>query len=390
MIDRQSIIAIEREPYKRRRLRRIIKPIDMLVYLSVLILVIVLVSIGYNTSITKKAVKPSSDNEDISKIAVDDVVSANVAANIARLSDIPIADYVVNSAVTIEDRLAISNLSSTFKPEVIGSRVSGRSIVSYDVVDGDSLASIAQRFGVTETTIKWANNMKDSALYVGQNLKILPVDGVIYTVKEGDTVNSLVERYKVNQDRLILYNDLDISGLVVGSKIILPEGVLPEDERPGYVQPVRTISYSFYSDGNIVALNSPWELSPTIRDYLPHITSLWVSTPGNGMYQGQCTWWAWERRYAIGRPVPSGPLGNGGQWHYRLQSNPNYTVDHIPEVGAVIEDYTHVAVVETINYNAAGNVESLVLSEMNWLWISGRVNLRTIPGSNVGIYWYIH
>jgi len=110
---------------------------------------------------------------------------------------------------------------------------------------------------------------------------------------------------------------------------------------------------------------------------------------GNKMIVGQCTWWAWERRLAMGRALPSEALGDGGSWGNYLSKRWQYTVNDSPEVGAVAESAHHVTVVEKVNYNSTGNIDSIVISEMN-----NRgpyyVDLRTIPAANIGDFWYIH
>jgi surface antigen len=102
---------------------------------------------------------------------------------------------------------------------------------------------------------------------------------------------------------------------------------------------------------------------------------------GNTYVPGQCTWYVYNRRVALGRSVGSF-WGNGGYWHYSAQ-NAGYLVNHIPEVGAVFEQSGHVAVVEEI-----GTDNSVRISEMNYLYIPYNYNERWVTGANQ--YWYIH
>ncbi|HEY8477482.1 MAG TPA: LysM domain-containing protein, partial [Chloroflexota bacterium] len=67
----------------------------------------------------------------------------------------------------------------------------------YTVQPGDSLAQLSARFGISVQTIAWANDISvDSFLYVGQSLRILPVDGVEHLVQEGDTLSGIAARYQ--------------------------------------------------------------------------------------------------------------------------------------------------------------------------------------------------
>jgi len=53
---------------------------------------------------------------------------------------------------------------------------------------GDSLSGIAKMFGVTPSTIIWANDIQRGVLTEGQKLVILRSRASKYTVKEGDTI----------------------------------------------------------------------------------------------------------------------------------------------------------------------------------------------------------
>jgi surface antigen len=102
--------------------------------------------------------------------------------------------------------------------------------------------------------------------------------------------------------------------------------------------------------------------------------------PDNRYAGGYCTWYAYNRRYALGRPVPN-MLGNGGSWHYTAPGH-GLGVGHEPQVGAVFEQAGHVAVVEAIGEN-----NTVYVSEMNWvgLW---RYSERWV--ANASGYWYIY
>ena len=66
----------------------------------------------------------------------------------------------------------------------------------YIVKKGDSLYSIANKYGITVNELKAANNLTSNLLNVGQTLIIptinpditLPENYIVYTVKKGDTI----------------------------------------------------------------------------------------------------------------------------------------------------------------------------------------------------------
>lgn len=99
-------------------------------------------------------------------------------------------------------------------------------ISTYVVKSGDTLSDIADQFGVSTNTIRWANNLPaKSTVKVGQRLVILPITGVRHKVEKGDTVAAIAKKYKADVSDIESYNNLDVGEkLVAGSTIIVPDG----------------------------------------------------------------------------------------------------------------------------------------------------------------------
>lgn len=119
------------------------------------------------------------------------------------------------------------------------------SIITYTVGKGDTISSIAQKFGISEDTIRWANNLSSDNLTVGDSLKILPVTGVAYKVQSGDTVYSIAKKLASDAQKIVdfPFNDFanpETFSLVVGEILIVPDGVQPSAQAtytaPIYVQ----------------------------------------------------------------------------------------------------------------------------------------------------------
>ncbi|OGL67038.1 hypothetical protein A2856_00945 [Candidatus Uhrbacteria bacterium RIFCSPHIGHO2_01_FULL_63_20] len=102
-------------------------------------------------------------------------------------------------------------------------------VESYQVADGDTLYGISDRFGLSLSSMLWANNMTvRSVIRPGQTLKIPPVDGVLYVIKKGDTLSKIAKTYGADQERIISFNRLsDSDDLTVGEQIVLPDGEPP-------------------------------------------------------------------------------------------------------------------------------------------------------------------
>jgi murein DD-endopeptidase MepM/ murein hydrolase activator NlpD len=106
------------------------------------------------------------------------------------------------------------------------------SIINYTVQDGDTVASIANKFGISQNTILWENNLSGSTIKVGQTLKILPVTGVAHTVASGDTVYSIAKKYDADAQAIVdfpfnTFTNDETFELAVGQIVIVPDGVMP-------------------------------------------------------------------------------------------------------------------------------------------------------------------
>lgn len=308
------------------------------------------------------------------------VVATNIASSVADAADLAIAPNVAELAVSTrvqsEYEGSSSDSSTISKPVIVEVSSASRAITAYTVQPGDTVASVAAKYGLSESTIKWANNLSKNELAAGSTLQILPRDGVTYVVKNGDTVESIAAKYRSDASVIVSANDLEINGLSSGLKIIIPNGQLPEAERPGYVAPRSSSTYiQGYSAG---FGGSTWRIK--------------VGTPmyaGNTYAYGNCTAYAYDRRVELGRPVQA-RWGNASSWATYAR-NAGYLVNRTPSVGAIIQNgggYGHVGIVEKILPN--GDIQ---ISEMNARVSGGGFNIvsgRTISASVVGQYMYIH
>lgn len=115
-------------------------------------------------------------------------------------------------------------------------------IIDYTVERGDTLSTIAQKFGISENTIRWENNLTDDSLTVGDTLKILPVSGIAHKVQSGDTVYSIAKKYATDAQKIVDFPFNDFANpetftLVVGQILIVPDGIQPAAQ-PTYAAPV--------------------------------------------------------------------------------------------------------------------------------------------------------
>lgn len=302
---------------------------------------------------------------------IDDVVAVDIAAGIAERADLPVATNLANLSVSLaaEKQLVQAGSDTIAKPQIVQPSADSREIESYTTQTGDSVTEIAAQFGISPETLKWANDLSSDALEPGRKLVIPPIDGVVHEIKSGETVKAIADKYKASPERIIAYNDLELSGLKGKKEIIIPGGNLPLTERPGYVAPAPISTYTA-SYGAI----TPWGNAS--------------ASVGNRYAFGNCTWYAYERRAELGRPIGSF-WGNAATWALLAQSA-GYRVDKTPEPGALaqwnaysggwINGYGHVGVVESVN-----NDGTITISEMNNVALGGFniVNTRTLSVGEV-------
>jgi N-acetylmuramoyl-L-alanine amidase len=299
--------------------------------------------------------------------SVDQIVAATVASSVAQTLDLSVENNVQNLAVSLNAKTELAQTDNTFltKPQIVEQNSGRKGITQYTSKQGDTVQSVAAEFGVSEDTIRWANNLTVDSIGAGRTVLIPGTTGIVYTVKDGDDVARLAEKYKADKDRIILYNDLEFSGLKPGARIVIPGGILPENERPGF----RPASSRYNSSIGVSSIRA-------------------TVFAGNGYAYGYCTYYAYNRRAEIGRPIGS-RWGNASTWDDYARAA-GYRVDRTPEVGAVIQNgggwggLGHVGIVERINADG-----SLLVSDMNyrrWNFIS----TRTVSPGEVGSYNYIH
>lgn len=132
-----------------------------------------------------------------------------------------------------EDSLFQDNLSQDggvlVKPDFAATTKGQRpreGIITYEVSSGDTISTIAVKFGVSVNTILWENNLNAySLIRPGNKLSILPMTGIAHTVARGDTLASIAAKYKVEANVIMETNKLASAEMLsVGKKLIIPGG----------------------------------------------------------------------------------------------------------------------------------------------------------------------
>ncbi|MBX4200083.1 M23 family metallopeptidase [Candidatus Parcubacteria bacterium] len=128
------------------------------------------------------------------------------------------------SQLAVVDNSALSTEKDSGEAFIDYGKSGTGQISVYVVRKGDTLSSIAQMFGVSKSTIIWANDI-GTTINPGMELVILPISGVRHTVRSGDTVQSIAKKYGADVSDILAYNDLAPSSkLVTGQIVIVPDG----------------------------------------------------------------------------------------------------------------------------------------------------------------------
>ena len=136
---------------------------------------------------------------------------------------------LVNNNLTIGQVLKIRTpkIDSGFVEECFGEDYEpsiSNDYVTYTVVNGDSLYSIARKFNTSVSEIMMLNNLNSTGLSIGQQLKIPNSNNSsnstqFYTVKKGDTLYSIANLFNTTVNSIKTKNNLISNSLSVGQKI---------------------------------------------------------------------------------------------------------------------------------------------------------------------------
>ena len=126
---------------------------------------------------------------------------------------------LVNNNLSIGEQLYIPK----------GVTVSETDYIVYQVSPGDTLYKIANEFNTTPLAIQEYNNLSSDLLSIGQILQI-PIQEVegentVYTVKPGDTLYSIANRYGISVMELMNVNNLDSTLLNIGDVLLIPNQI---------------------------------------------------------------------------------------------------------------------------------------------------------------------
>ncbi|MGW9856945.1 N-acetylmuramoyl-L-alanine amidase [Staphylococcus hominis] len=243
---------------------------------------------------------------------------------------------------------------------------------TYTVKSGDSLSSIASRYGTTYRHIMDLNGLRSFLIFPGQTLTVSGTasssshtqsssnssgSSSYYTVRYGDSLSVIAWKYNTTYQNIMRLNGLNNFFIYPGQKL--------------------RVSGTASSSSNTNSTSSS--------------SNYYYNTPifhHRNLYDwGQCTWHVFNRRAQIGKGI-STYWWNANNWDDAAVRD-GYKIDYNPTVGSIAQSdagyYGHVAFVERVNSNG-----SVLVSEMNFSASPGILTYRTIPAYQVRHYKFIH
>jgi LysM repeat protein len=240
----------------------------------------------------------ASDREDTESAVAGEAVDTTeipAEAAIAPPTQEPLPDFGLESTPAVAIQTDAGPAEST----------EAELLFRYEVQRGDTLSSIARRYGLTLKELVEANDITDpSRIFPGQKLVIpgymspkpapKPVTeprprptGIearfVYPVASGDTLNAIAKRYGLTVRELIEANDIsDPNLLQVGQKLVIPgvahppgpspdpgtgaapaTGIAPGFQPIGSMEAVRAIYLSYFAAGHAEFRQRVFELLET-------------------------------------------------------------------------------------------------------------------------------
>ena len=298
--------------------------------------------------------------------SADQTAELYIVSELATSMQVSTASVITTNYDSLSSASAIAaNISSDKieRPSVVNTGFLAVGVVEYIVSEGETIASIAEKYsssGVTETMIRWSNNFKKNRqVKAGEKIYVPARAGFVHVVRKNETIKSLADNYGSTVEEIIAANSLELTQKVsTGMRILIPNGELPETERPDYVAPnvtkrtTGTYSYSAqYAKGNRYAY-------------------------------GWCTWYAWSRR----PDLPSN-MGNARNWASAAR-RAGFPVNGSPRAGDIFQNnrgyYGHVGYVTAVNGN------TISICDMNGVSGWGRVGCTTLNKSQWSGWNFIH
>ena len=256
----------------------------------------------------------------------------------------------------------------------------------YTVVPGDTLAKIAEAYGLNVEELQLANGLDSDFIYAGQVLAVSP-QAVSQAQKsqekaeqerQAQAAQEKAAQEKAEQER----QAQAAQEKAAQEKAEQERQAQAAQEKAAQEAQLREEARQKEAARQARAAQKKEAVAQPTAKIAQHGPYNGSVDPRNLAPAGQCTAYVINRLYGLGRPVP-GMMGNANEWGaYAAQYG--LAVSNHPQVGTAVSfpagvagasSYGHVGFVEAVYPDG-----SFQISEMNYAGVSG-VNYRTIPAA---------
>lgn len=133
-------------------------------------------------------------------------------------------------------------------------------IIFHDVQQGESLSILASRYGVSRGQIMAFNNLTDNILTPGQTLiikKKSESSNKYHIVKQGETLYSIAKKYGVNISKLRELNNINNRSLTPGQKILINNNLSGGNNKNSFDYAIKQVSPDISIDiPNVTSTNN--------------------------------------------------------------------------------------------------------------------------------------
>lgn len=276
----------------------------------------------------------------------------------ARLGAVNAEAVTVDEGGSVGD-ISLGRYSTIIQPIAIPTSATiNHSPITYTVLAGDNLGTIAAKFHLSVADLRWSNTslFSNDSVAAGDKILIPPLPGIVVTTNASDTLDRLGAKYQVDPQVIYDFNRLRSPQLVAGTLLVIPNGVGGTFPPPPAQQQLLTLGVSTSFDVKVLGCC-----------FGPYLST-------DAFPAGWCTYYVASWRKVTWN-------GNAGSWYDNAKAK-GYSVGPTPKVGAIMVAWEsslgHVAYVQSVNPDG-----SWVVTEMAWA-AYGVIDQRTIKPGQLG------